>query len=64
MLRFCEGEVLDCLGDPKVVKCLPRKPGNREQNQPGKGNLFQSTKIKRIGDLKNTLTSDMEMQSL
>jgi hypothetical protein len=50
--------------DAKAMGCLPRKTDNREQNQPGKGNLFQSTKIKRIGDLKNTLTSDMEMQSL
>ena len=26
--------------------------------------MLQSTKMKGVGDLKNTLTSDMEMQSL
>jgi hypothetical protein len=32
---------------------------------PGKRSLFKSTKIKKgVGNLKTTLTSDMEMQSL
>jgi hypothetical protein len=31
---------------------------------PGERSLLQSTKMKGVGDLKSTLTSDMEMQSL
>ena len=32
--------------------------------RPGERVVFQSTKMKEVGDLKSALTSDMEMQSL
>ena len=31
---------------------------------PRRRNMLESTKLNRIGDLKNILTSDMEIQSL
>ena len=43
---------------------LLKKVANRDWASPRERTVLQSAKIKRIGDLKSTLTSDMEMQSL
>jgi hypothetical protein len=33
-------------------------------NSPGERNVLQSMKLKGVGDLKNVLTSDMDVKSL
>jgi hypothetical protein len=55
----------------KHWRCKSRRILAKEKLLTGSGtslrekeNVLQSTKMKRIGDLKNTLTSSMEMQSL
>lgn len=50
--------------DARVMGYLPRKAANRDGTNPRKRSVLQPTKLKGIGDLKSTLTSDMELQSL
>ena len=59
--------------DVRIVGYLPRKAANREWNQPKRTKFVaagcqicqqQSTRMKGVGDLKSTLTLDMEMRSL
>jgi hypothetical protein len=45
------------------VGYLPRTADNRQWNQSKEKRVLQSTKLKGVGDLKSTLTTDMEMQS-
>lgn len=43
---------------------LPKKAATRSGNSPRERNILHSTKLKGFGDVKSTLTTDMEMQSL
>ena len=43
---------------------LPRKVENRVELAQRKRHMLQSTELEGVGDLKNTLTLHMEMQSL
>ena len=68
--RSCEVEVdLEtprCLNKgARAVGFLLRKAANREWNQPRRKNFVVVNKDEKgVGDLKTTLTLDMEMQSL
>ena len=48
----------------RIVSYLLRKTAFRKQNHSKKKILLHWTKQKEVGDLKNTLTTDMKMQSL
>ena len=50
--------------DDRDMGYLPRKAAIREWNQPKRKSVWQSTKLKGVGELKSFLTSDMEIQSL
>jgi hypothetical protein len=55
---------LQDIRDIRDVRCLPRNEANREWNQPKRRKFIQLTKMKGVRDLKSTLISDTEMESL
>ena len=49
---------------PELQDTCQRKLLTGKGTSPGERSLLQSTKLKGVRDLKNALTSDVEMQSL
>ena len=49
---------------PELWDIYHRKLLTGSETSPRERSVLQSTKLKGAGDLKSTLTSDMEMQSL
>jgi hypothetical protein len=52
------------LRDVRAVGYLSGKAANRDWTRSKGKSILQSAKLKGVGELKNILTSDMEMQSL
>ena len=52
------------VGDARAVGHLQRELLTGSGASPGERSVLASTKLKGVGDLKNILTSDVEMQSL
>ena len=52
------------VGDAKVVDSCQKEMLTGSGTSPRERNMMQSTKLKGVGDLKNILSSDMEMQNL